>query len=742
VLNTKTEPIREMNNINNNNDNNKPVSKYFVKDPSIELVLQGTKEESKKTYKNDYNILQEEITKLKSLISEYKAKNDKLTKDLKSFRNDNKKLYDHNKQINYNFNTKISLNEKEILYLKNLILKAISFVTCNNIKKYIDQILEAYSFISEYENERLKLERSFEKYEIELKTFIDKENNNNNNLENSELYAELKLKVSNAQNKVFESNRKIQDKKQEILILESKISKEKEKGNYLEKENETKNVNNNNNNLNGNEKKDMMRNPLLEKFSKMQKANLQANESKNKRNSKDDHNSKITLDDNDNLPNYVKRSETAELEAEDLNIDHNNFEKENSFEQHQHNEVDGIENNFFTRIENNTVNEFFNNNKATNVFKKNYVDSNKNAETEKNDNNNNNRNNEKKLIYGKNLNRKLNFDYKLDTNLNNRAAAAADTIQNNSDENSKGNNDSVLSVDKEINEESFNYNRNKQQSLNTKKLEGISIDTDKINEKYDKLLNIDVNEEAAKELNKHQSNNTCLLKDRNLEYKIKDQSRPFPAINSIIDNFSKGKNDKQDKNSEVPKDLDTVRNKHNLNCNYDIVNNGYGVENKVIDEEKANVISCNKNYNFDYKKSLNSERSKRDNKRSFKSILTDNIDKFGKSPEKNNSNKIIGPPVKATNDLIENPISHNNKDNYGCNNNFTFNNNEESENSIESKHSQKLIRNAANSNNNFGIKNDKKEIIGEVNTFENESNITNNVPKKRGFGRKNFDIDI
>lgn len=727
VQNNKTDQAKEPHAIKQ--------TKSFIKDQNIESTL-GTTEESKKNFKNDYSILQEEITKLKNLNSEYKSKNEKLTKDLKSFRNDNKKLYDHNKQINYSFNNKLTFHEKEILFFKNLILKILNFISCDNIRKLIEQILEANNFISEFEIERLKLDKNFEKYENELKAFLDKENNN---LENSELYSELKLKVANSKDKVIEINRKIQDKKQEILVLESKINKEKEIGNCLEKKND------NSKNSNESENKEFTKNSLFEKFAKMQKNNFVSNENNNERNRKEEliiQNKPV-----DNL------QESEDEEQGNYNYNNNDdvrnyLEKENSFE---NNEIDN-ENNFF-RIENNTINQFFNNNKATNVFKKNYVDSNKNAELEKNYNNTKIKNydisdnhsdkssvkkEEEKIFSEKNTN-KLNFEYKINP-IHHKKPEYMN--QNNPDYNSKKDELALFEEGREYKEEKNFYNRNKQ-NFNSKKSDGISIDTDKINEKYDKLLN-KVAIEAAGNITNNNNNNKheadCILKDRNLEYKLKDQLRPFSAVKSEANNLIKDKHDF--KKSEVPKALETKRDKHNLNLNYE---NLYSevVENKILTEEKPNVKenknnTKNKNNDFDYKRSLNSERNnKKESKRTFKNVLSDDVDKFGKSPEKLNSKKIE--PAQIKSDLNENPIGSN-KDNYGCNNNFTFNNNEETENSIESKSSRKLNKNV---NEDFAAaKNDMKDNKGEAKNIEHQPSNFNDVPKKRGFGRRNFDIDI
>jgi len=658
------------------------------------------------------------------LNSEYKNKNEKLMKDLKSFRNDNKKLYDHNKQINLCYNNKLSLHEKEILYLKNLILKISSIINNNNIKNYIDQILEANTAISVCEIERLKIEKNFEKYENELKAFIDKDSKN---LENSDLISELKLKVSNAKSKVLEINRKIQDKKQEILVLESKINKEKEIAINLE--------NKKRNNSNGSNKKDQLKNPFLDKYSNKQNANLTSNENQeNDENKRKAKANKILFEKRLEQKLPQKNTQTYSIESEeDEKIKENNFsnsnefEKENSFEQY---EIDNNcnSNNFANedythclKIENNTVNEFFNNNKATNVFKKNYVDSNSKNTIEKDPSEKNNK--EKSSIESTikedfqkefiNIN-KLNYNYKLNS----------ETKEEEIDQNIADDQEEILNLseEKEFSAEKFFYNR--KSNSKSKKIEGISIDTDKINEKYDKLLNKIVKEET-KENGKHETNS--LLIDRNIENKLTDNPIPFSNMKSESTNPNKAKIEKTNETHIV---LNTNENKHSLNFKYELDEK---IKIKRIIDEKIKVNNYKDN-NFDYKRNLNSERNKRENKKTLKNILSDDIDKFGKSPEKINSKNNQASQVKKDQD---NPVS--NKDNYGCNNTFTFNNdNEETVNSIESKVSKMSSKNI---NENIS-KNDRRELTGEEENLSNNEVAVINLPKKRGFGKRNFDIDI
>lgn len=686
--------------MNNKSDNLKVIvntnNKEIIDDNKIEST-QGTMQDSKKMYQNANNILQEEITKLKLLNSEYKFKYEKLMKDLKSFRNDNKKLYDNNKFLKENFNNKLNLYEKEILFQKNLILKIANFIKNVYIKTYIEQILEANDFISGYELERLKLVKNLEKYEDELKAFIDKELKN---VESSDNYSELKLKVSNAKNKLSEINRKIQDKKSEIIILESKINKEKD---HIEISED----NNHRNYLNSLNKKDLMNTPIVEKFSKLHNENLLIN--KFNKPSPKDHIVKKFHSNEFAEENQISNANNYEYEIEkEKSLDQCEFEEEKDCQQDENDE-----NINYLKMENNTVNEFFNNNKATNVFKKNYVDSNKHFEQEiinKQD-----KEKEKEIIkLNSNSNKdntennsldNLNFDYKKSQIVN------EDIIRKETNDNSEK---------KEFEEENYFYNRNKANSKSKKK-EGICIDTDKINEKYDKLLN-KISNEAKKDIIKPETNS--LLIDRNMEYKLKDYSKPFSNFKSEMDEIIN--KDKAQKINEIPKSLNSNKNINNLNYNYDLDNDR--LDNKKILDRNSN--NTNKDYHFDYKRNLNSERNKRDNKKNFKNSLTDDIDKFGKSPQ-----KVSNKNAEAKKDFVD---PNSNKYNYGCNNNFTFNNNEETENSIDSKPSKKSSKNLKDED----LMEEKVESIKEIQNLESENLKVINPAKKRGFGKRNFDIDI
>jgi hypothetical protein len=285
-----------------------------------------------------------------------------------------------------------------------------------------------------------------------------------------------------------------------------------------------------------------------------------------------------------------------------------------------------------------------------------------------------------------------------------------------------------LLEEKEFSAEKFFYNR--KSNSKSKKIEGISIDTDNINEKYDKLLNKVVKEEtketSKQETSKQETNS--LLIDRNIEDKLTDNPNPFSNMKSDSTNSNKAKIEKTTETHIV---LNTNENKHSLNFKYELDDEQIKIK-RIIDEKIK--VNNNKDNNFDYKRNLNSERNKKENKKTLKNILLDDIDKFGKSPEKINSKNNQASQVKKDQD---NPVS--NKDNYGCNNTFTFNNNnEETENSIESKVSKMSSKNI---NDNIS-KNERRELIGEGDNLNNNEVTGINLPKKRGFGKRNFDIDI
>lgn len=752
-----------------------------------EFDTQNT-ENSKTNNKNEYFILQEEINKLKNLISDYKNKNEKLNRELKSFKNDNKKLYDQNKYQNYNFNSKLTIFERDLLYYKNLILKISYLLNSANIKNIVEQILEIASQVTELEYERLRLEKNHEKYENELKLFIEKDNNN---LENSEIYTELKIKVSNAKNKLLELNRKIQDKKQNILLLENNFNKEREKEREKEKLKEIDLISKSRDKEKVENTK-ILKNNIFEKFDKImlreKTENKKIDDVINNYYSKDIHkiSKEVNLPDESSIVNLYKKENTEEDES-NRQLKINQLEEDNTYSEEDmeyknfntntnSNKNVNMENHnddpLFYKIDNNTVNDFFNNNKATNVFKKNLIDSNKNSETNKNENMNLKIANKDSIINDnyKDYNKNLNFEYRLNSEIetykNKNEVAFENDISNEKknqgfleeqEENQKikihpeyvYKEDLQHSEDIENNNyrELLNDRKKKKERNSNTKFDGISIDTEKINEKYDKLLNKNSDSNLQKNENLIEISNNLIeekykiqedlkhFSDRKLEFRTEIPIRD--KINSEIQNL------------KLP---EKKINNQNLNFNYGLTNDEFDSQqnnlNKIFDIKdklKSNINSTkdsieeneNKNkFNIEYKRNLNLniERNKRDLKKiNHPTLLSDDIDKFCKSPERITSRQIQTESSGSNNNIIN---KNNIKEIYSCSNNFTFNNNQETENSWEKKSEKTSIKCAEEVSSNLDLK--EKDNSASENYLKN----LNCANKKKGFGRRNFDIDI
>jgi len=694
--------------------------------------------ETKNYGKMDYDIFQEDLEKLKRLNDEYKNKNEKIARELLSFKNDNKKLYDQNKKNNFIFNNKISILEKEIIFLKNLILKITKRINPTSLKDIIDQILEKNLQINEIDIDRLRLEKNYEKYENELKAFIDRDKNY---MENSELYIELKLKISNVQNKLHEINRKIQERKKDIAILENKFNETKE------------NIINND------------RNAIIEKIENKVKVN---NILKNDDYIININNAANLIAENSNLTMEDRRNNLDD----EINFIHNkanssNMKNENSFayQESPNKEIYtekniNMEENDLNR-DNSTANDFYNNHKATNVFKKNYLDTFKNSDNYQNENNLDRNKPTPSLLITPNENKvdstkRWNFQYKLNSENNNNLPEKKEFLTDNeknkkdtrdikgtnsnidNDNNSddiRNSNSKELSFEKEIYEKKNPLYKNKSNSILKKLYDGISIDTEKINEKYDKILNKSKENIPIEKQSKNERNNiiNSFNKD-NLENKLKD----IDKIGKLKSNFNKEKF-KEEKNNEIAKPIDAKNNIKSLNFNYNIKVNELDVKtylfnkNEDVDKKKNstknNLVENEEinNYNKDSKKKEILGNKNNENTKSSNLFSSDEIEDINKFPE-----KII---PKTIEENSEHSLNLNNKDVYGLSNNFTFNNLGETENSYEVKSSK-----ASNKNTDeLEYRNNLNHL--DINNMKNE--IRNfNASKKKGFGRKHFEIDI
>jgi len=137
-------------------------------------------------------------------------------KELKSFKNDNKILYDQNKKLKDILQDK-KLLVKESSFFESLLVKVLNILPLQDLKIASSNIIDLHDISNNYEKDKIKLEKKVEDLEKEYK-IIKKEEPRNEELENS-----LVKQIQNIKNLVYEYDKKISNKKNEMLLIEKKF---------------------------------------------------------------------------------------------------------------------------------------------------------------------------------------------------------------------------------------------------------------------------------------------------------------------------------------------------------------------------------------------------------------------------------------------------------------------------------------------------------------------------------------
>lgn len=166
--------------------------------------------------------------------------NEKIMNELRSYKNDNKKLYDYNKKLQEE-NSKISLLRSENQNIKNLTHRIINFISNKDMARGYGQFLSYMESLTLIESEKIKISKKIQFLEKEI--FRIKTDNNRN------LDTEIKLtnEIKNFNNLLIDQEKKFNEIKQLIIKLENELKLIEEeqtmtqgsnvfKANYIEKE--------------------------------------------------------------------------------------------------------------------------------------------------------------------------------------------------------------------------------------------------------------------------------------------------------------------------------------------------------------------------------------------------------------------------------------------------------------------------------------------------------------------------
>jgi CII-binding regulator of phage lambda lysogenization HflD len=158
-------------------------------------------------YKDSFNQLSDDYNNL------FKS-HEKTSKELKSFKNDNKKLYDQTKKF-YEENIKTSLVIQENKFYVSLLKNILRSHPYKEISKYYSDVINFNDGIINFENEKIKLVRRIDNLERELSKC--KKN------PNVELEKTLSNEISNLKISMSDLEKKINEKKEKIYLVENEI---------------------------------------------------------------------------------------------------------------------------------------------------------------------------------------------------------------------------------------------------------------------------------------------------------------------------------------------------------------------------------------------------------------------------------------------------------------------------------------------------------------------------------------
>ena len=159
--------------------------------------------------------------------------------ELKSYKNDNKKLYDQNKKF-FEDNIKTALVAKENKFFLSLLKNILRSHPYAEISKYYSEIINLNDGLLNLENDKIKLIRRIEIIERELSKCnkhinIELEKNLSNEVNN------LRILISDYDHKINEKKEKIYLNENEIKIIDDKLNNQNNinvfKANYIDKNN-------------------------------------------------------------------------------------------------------------------------------------------------------------------------------------------------------------------------------------------------------------------------------------------------------------------------------------------------------------------------------------------------------------------------------------------------------------------------------------------------------------------------
>lgn len=217
-------------NFNSNNDYNAVLESLHNLEDWLNVVCRELEDcyiKSQTESKPDSNSKsnQEAILRLKQLTEDYNKlynSHEKSQKELRSYKNDNKKLYDQNKKL-YEESLKFALILKENKNLEEMLKSILSNYPHREVAKMYFEMINLNELITNLESDRIKLQRRADSMEKEL------QRNRANNSGNKELEGSLLKEIDNLKIIIADYESKINDKKERLQYLENEIKGTEEK---------------------------------------------------------------------------------------------------------------------------------------------------------------------------------------------------------------------------------------------------------------------------------------------------------------------------------------------------------------------------------------------------------------------------------------------------------------------------------------------------------------------------------
>jgi hypothetical protein len=168
-------------------------------------------------YKNEAELADNEnlIISLRKEIEEKHKNFEEIFNELKSYKNDNKKLFEENKILGINLYKK-KTNEKELKFFEEILMKIILYHPNFEIKNIVISLIDLFDYTNNLEYDKIKLEKKLENLEKEFHIIS---NDSNFNSRNIELENSLINQIKNMKDLVVDFEIKINNKKNEMINL-------------------------------------------------------------------------------------------------------------------------------------------------------------------------------------------------------------------------------------------------------------------------------------------------------------------------------------------------------------------------------------------------------------------------------------------------------------------------------------------------------------------------------------------